>query len=366
MAIKYPLLLKIGIPVVIVAFVLLHVIKKKTKYKGGVRAANTAFARRLPEYKRYKDIQLFLRVAMEFCIMVAIIATLVLLARPVKTEAVSNGTKKRDIYLNLDVSYSICYLNYDLVDALEDVVKGLDGDRFGITIYNTSTVLYVPMTDDYDFIIRKLEELKDYFALQKEYMTLLYSEGYGADDFDYDRMYELEDALEYYDAGTLVNNYKKGSSLIGEGLASCLYSFPHLDDESRTRIIIMSTDNAERRIGRPLVELDEASDLCAKNDVTIFGLFPNEDNFEITNDYNDDYNALARDMKANVEKTGGVFYMQSDSLPVKDIVKDIQSQKVMEVNEITITKVVDKPVVPAIILLLSILLLIIMGAMILL
>ena len=53
MAIKYPLLLKIGIPVVIVAFVLLHVIKKKTKYKGGVRAANTSFARQLPEYKRY-------------------------------------------------------------------------------------------------------------------------------------------------------------------------------------------------------------------------------------------------------------------------------------------------------------------------
>ena len=62
MAIKYPLLLKIGIPVIIVIFILLHVIKKKTKYKGGVRAANTAFARKLPEYKRYKDIQMFLRI----------------------------------------------------------------------------------------------------------------------------------------------------------------------------------------------------------------------------------------------------------------------------------------------------------------
>ena len=89
-------------------------------------------------------------------IFTSIIASLILIARPVKTETVSNGTKKRDIYLNLDVSYSICYLNYDLVDNLEDVVRSLDGDRFGISIYNTSTVLYVPMTDDYDFIIRKL------------------------------------------------------------------------------------------------------------------------------------------------------------------------------------------------------------------
>jgi len=362
MAMKYPLLLKIGIPVVIVIFILLHVIKKKTKYKGGVRAANTAFARNLPEYKRYKDIQLFLRVMMEFCIFVAVIATLVLLARPIKTETVSNGTKKRDIYLNLDVSYSICYLNYDLVDALQDVVKGLDGDRFGITIYNTSTVLYVPMTDDYDFILKKLEDLKKYFELQKQYMDLLYGDTYLSDE-DYDKIYELRDELEYYDAGTLINNYSKGSSLIGEGLASCLYSFPHLDDESRTRIIIMSTDNAQEEMQKPLVELEEAAQLCAKNDVTVFGIFPNEEVFNLTNDYN--YDVLESEMKQAVEGTGGAFYKQSDSLPVKDIVKSIQSQKVMEVNEITITKVVDQPKVPAIILLLSIITLIIMGAVIL-
>jgi hypothetical protein len=50
----------------------------------------------------------------------------------------------------MDVSYSLYELNAELVDSLEDVVAGLDGDRFGVCIYNTSTVLYVPMTDDYD------------------------------------------------------------------------------------------------------------------------------------------------------------------------------------------------------------------------
>ena len=71
-------------------------------------------------------------------------------------------------------------------------------------------------------------------------------------------------------------------------------------------------------------------------------------------------------MKECVEKTGGVFYKQSESLPVRDIVKDIQSQKVMEVNEITITKVVDQPMVPARILVITIILLIIIGVAILL
>ena len=362
MALKYPLVLKIGIPVVIVFFVLLHVLKNKTKYKGGVRAANTEFARKLPEYRRYKNIQIFLRFMMELSIFAAVIATLVLIARPAKTETVNNGTKKRDIYLNLDVSYSICYLNYDLVDALQDVVRGLDGDRFGITIYNTSTVLYVPMTDDYDFILKKLEDLKKYFELQKEYMDIYY--GNSISNEDWNRYYELQEELEYYDAGTLINNYTKGSSLIGEGLAACLYSFPHLEDESRTRVIIMSTDNAQENLSKPLLELDEATDLCKKNDVTVFGIFPNEEVFNLTNSYN--YEGLVSEMKECVEKTGGVFYKQSDSLPVKDIVKDIQSQKVMEVNEITITKVVDQPMVPAVILVIAIILLIIMGAVILL
>ena len=76
--------------------------------------------------------------------------------------------------------------------------------------------------------------------------------------------------------------------------------------------------------------------------------------------------AVADEMKKCVEKTGGAFYRQSDSFTVKDIVKDIQSQKVMEVNEITINKVVDKPAVPIWILSISIILIIITGALILL
>ncbi len=362
MALKYPIVVKIGIPVVIALWLLFHLIKKKGKFKGGIRVANAEHARKLPEYKKYRSIQLLLRTVMEFCIIVAVIASLYLIARPVKTETVSNGTKKRDIYLCLDVSYSICYLNSELVDNLRDVVKSLDGDRFGITIYNTSTVLYVPMTDDYDFILKKLDDLKEYFELQREYVENYWNATY----YDIDqRYYDLSEQLSFYDAGTLVNNYQKGSSLIGEGLASCLFSFPHLDDENRSRIIIMSTDNAQEAFGKPLVELDEASDMCSDHDVTIFGIFPNEDVFKKLNDYTKDYGKLANDLRDAVEKTGGVFYKQSDSFTVKDIVKDIQSQKVMEVNEITINKVVDKPAVPIWILIISIVLIIITGALIL-
>jgi hypothetical protein len=223
-------------------------------------------------------------------------------------------------------------------------VAGLSGDRFGITIFNTSSVLYVPMTDDYDFIISRLEELKEYFRLQKIFQS---------DDFNYDfsdDYYKMTEKLEYFDAGTLVNNYSKGSSLIGEGLASCVYSFPRLAKEDRTRVIIMATDNAQMALSKPLIELDGAVDLCNKNHITMFGLFPDQDTYSLGTMTG--YQQNLQDFERAVEKTGGVFYQQSKTLTVDDIVRDIQKQEAMMVDELIIKREVDRPV-PFIIMLLS-------------
>jgi hypothetical protein len=262
----------------------------------------------------------------------------------------------------MDVSYSLYDLNYDLVENLEGVVSGLDGDRFGICIYNTSSVLYVPMTDDYDFINSKLEEIKEYFRLQKEYMDKYYNPDTGYLTYEpdeYDDFTALQEKLEYYDAGTLVNNYMKGSSLIGEGLASCMYSFPRLDDEDRTRIIIMSTDNSQEDIRKPLVELDEAASLCKKNDIKVFGIFPNSDNWSWLN--TTDYESDEVQFKAAVEKTGGKYYKESETLSVDDIVADIEREEALEVEEVTITKVNDHPQIPVIVLMISLSVMLIVG-----
>jgi len=358
----HPLVLKIGLPVLTVAIIALHVIKRKIKYHGGIKAANTGFVKNLGIYKSRKNLYTFVSIVMELCIITSMVASLVLIARPAKKETVNNGTKKRDIFLCMDVSYSIYELNAGLVDSLQDVVSGLDGDRFGVCIYNTSTVLYVPMTDDYDFVNKKLEEIKVYFEMQKEYMDKYYNDSTGYLEYEndeYEEFQEMTEALDYYDAGTLVSNYVKGSSLIGEGLASCMYSFPRLDDEDRTRIIIMSTDNAEEALSKPLVELDEACDICKKNDIKVYGIFPNRDTWSGMN--TTDYVSCEKELKENVEKTGGEFYKQSESLSVDDIVADIEAEEALEVEEVTITKVVDQPTVPVIILIISLSTMLIMG-----
>lgn len=358
----HPLVLKIGLPVLAVLIIAAHFIKRKIKYKGGTKAANTNFVKELDAYKKKRRMYTFVSVVMEVCIITSLVASLVLVSRPARKETVNNGTKKRDIFLCMDVSYSIYDLNYDLVESLQGVVAGLDGDRFGICIFNTSTVLYVPMTDDYDFINKKLEELKEYFVLQKEFMAKYYdpSSGYIQYSHDEEADYnELHDKLEFFDAGTLVNNYQKGSSLIGEGLASCMYSFPRLDDEDRTRIIIMSTDNAQESLKSPLVELDEAAQICKKNHIKVFGLFPNRENWSGLN--SSDYDTDIVEFQKAVEGTGGKFYKESETLSVEDIVKDIERIEALEVEEVTTTKINDQPKVPVIILVSSIVIMLGMG-----
>ena len=169
-------------------------------------------------------------------------------------------------------------------------------------------------------------------------------------DYSFDEDYaKKREILDYYDAGTLVNNYTKGSSLIGEGLASCVYSFPRLDGEDRTRLIIMATDNAEMALSTPLIELDGAIDLCIKNHIKIFGLFPDQETYDKGN-YRD-YTQDMQDFRNGIDKTGGTFYQQSKSLTVEDIVADIQRQEALEVDELIITKEIDQPEVFAVILL---------------
>ena len=213
------------------------------------------------------------------------------------------------------------------------------------------------MTDDYDFVIERLEELKGYFLLQKDYMEQFGSYSYLSEipEEELERYYELSEEMSYLEAGTLTNNYRRGSSLIGEGLASCLFNFPHLEDSKRTRVIIMATDNDQQDLTKPVVELPEAADLCRGHDVTVFGVFPGQDQF----DYDQaeaDYDRCLSSMQESIEKTGGTFYVAGTQLSVPDIVRDIERQEAMAVNTVSVTRMVDEPQLPAVLMALGLVL----------
>ncbi len=356
MELMNPYVIKLGIPLLILAVVVLHVIpsRRKKDFAGGIRTGAASIIKSLPLYEKLYKRSRVLAYFNEFFVICAIIASLVLIARPYKVQTIKSGVQKRDIFLCMDVSYSLYELNYELTDYLEQVVGELKGDRFGITIFNTSSVVYVPMTDDYDYVVMRLEELKEYFTLQKEYFDIVGEEEYFYFDSEEEeeRYNDICARLDYIEAGTLVNNSTRGSSLIGEGLASCLYSFPSIGDSTRTRVIIFATDNANSSMVKELPELDEASKLCKKNDVTVFAIFPSEDAHYYY--YTDaEYAVFEKELRDAVKVTGGELYVQSSDDTVSSIVEDIRSHEAMTVDDIVTEKKTDMPVAPAIVLIIS-------------
>ena len=72
------------------------------------------------------------------------------------------------------------------MQAFRETVTGLDGDRIGISLFNTSSIQFVPMTDDYDFVLRRLDSLERYLAAQEEFETSYAQK--------YDSVYDIPDS----------------------------------------------------------------------------------------------------------------------------------------------------------------------------
>jgi hypothetical protein len=356
---KYPIIILIAILVIAGLTIFFHILKKSGKYSGGPRSANSILMMKSPEFRAARRKHLILSVIMKISLITAALSVSFLAARPYIKENVSVGVKKRDIMLCMDTSFYLDTLNSDLIDAVEGIVKGLDGDRFGISLYSSSSLLYVPLTDDYDYVIDKLEELKEYFnlgiKLDQYYGDYIIEHGSLSAEMqaEYDKDMDRMNELSWIGIATSQHEYSKGPFLVGDGLASCLYSFPMLDLEDRSRIIILSTENAEPVDANPVVDLQEASGLCAQHDVTVFGLFRGESAFESSTGANDfflhdvetdtDYEEAGKELKECVEKTGGKFYEYGKGMTPEGMVKDIASQEAMQVKTLTINKETDKP-----------------------
>lgn len=311
MELVFPWAIYIGLPIVLVLpFIIL---KKKDSYQKGKKVTNTSFIEETPYYKKlYKQYKVFGGIALG-SLLIAIAVSFCLLARPAKVQRIYPEIHNRDIFMCMDISDSVDELNMNIVGELRDVIKELDGERFGITIFNGRAVLLVPLTTDYDYVLDTLDKLEASFEHSLE-MT---------EDFDYDR---FDQALYYYKhEGTLVDY---GSSFIGDGLASCLFNFPDLKENSdRSRMIIFTTDNELN--GTPLVTVEEAAKLCKRNDVKVFAVvpdnIPDEDIF-----------------KASMEGTGGGYYKATTAHAFENLIDDIEKTGTSTMEDVK-TLILEKP-----------------------
>lgn len=327
MELRYPILAIFLVIAIICYFILVR--GKENKYKTGSKIANTWYLKNTDYYK--KKIKEYKLVRYLICILFGIcgISAVILLARLSKSDTIDNSQYNRDIFLCMDVSTSVNSLNLSLVENLKETVKQLHGERFGVSIFNTSSVTLVPLTDDYDYVNEVLEKLEKSFKDVNDYSDGNYIYYYDDDTLS---------SIEYLIAGTNEGYETRGSSLIGDGLASCVYNFTNLEeDKDRTRIILFSTDND--LLGEPLVTLDKAAKISKEKKIKVFGIGTT------SMKYNDEL-----EFKQAVEQTGGKFY-QNSRQSVSNIVEDIEKTSKSLLKKQVEKRTVDIPQIPFIILL---------------
>lgn len=321
MELIYPWILAIGIPLLIIGII--WKMKKPDIYITGKKVANTKYIENMPYYKkmvkRYKVLSNLIKGICSLCILVS----LILLARPVSVETIDPSQYNRDIFLCMDISGSVRDLDIEILKKFEEIVKGLKGERIGITIFDSSAVVLVPLTDDYNYLLDTLSELRN--SLE------------ASDNGDYS-------AMTYYMAGTMENS-DRGTSLIGDGLASCVYNFSNLE-EKRSRAIIFSTDN--RSNGEQIFTLSEAAELSKNKGITVYGLGTTTVDEE-------------EDFKNAMNLTGGDLYKSGSSTTVSDIIDKIQQKEKNLAKGQKQTIKTDIPQIPFVILIISVLVLFILS-----
>ncbi|MGP0223039.1 MULTISPECIES: vWA domain-containing protein [unclassified Paenarthrobacter] len=246
----------------------------------------------LPEYKKALARYRFTLVLGALLGAVFLAASVTAAARPVQRSTHQPEVRNRDIVLCLDVSGSMAGTDAAIAGVFKELAKEFDGERIGMVIFDSSSVQLFPLTDDYDYVAGQLSEAQEAFES-------------GAGSF-FDGTWQ-----------------RGGSSLIGDGLASCVQSFPEDHTEGggtrRTRSVVLATDNFLS--GNPVFTLEEAAALARSRDVAVHALNPGD------LDYGDDPVQPGAQLRAAVEGTGGSYHALDSPGAVPGIVQQVQDSE---------------------------------------
>ena len=252
-----------------------------------VVVANVAQSTKAPSFARIVR-RYFRLVGAEVALLAVIgVAGLALAMRPLSAQSLQRQTLSRDIMLCLDVSGSMKELDENILRHFVRIAEGLPGDRIGLTIWNGAAISVFPLTEDANYVDGMLD-----FAVD-----------------------QLNRGARSFVMGT----EEGGSSLIGDGLASCVFRFDRLDEE-RARSIVFATDNA--LAGEPLVTLSDAAQLASERGIRVYAVAPA---YYITDDD-------AADLEAAATWTGGSYFTTADDKVVEHVIEQIVVEEAVHLD----------------------------------
>jgi hypothetical protein len=212
-----------------------------------------------------------------------------MLARPASITVTEPEDYNRDIMLCLDTSGSMTKDDAKIVETFAELARNFRGERVGLAIWDSSAVTIFPLTDDYDFVTSELGSLS----------KSLTSSDLGS---------------KFISSGTMQGD---GSSLVGDGLASCINNFDN-EKVERSRSVILATDNYVS--GAQLITLPEAAQVAKDKNIRVYGLNPAD--WSRTS-YVD---KVAEEYRQSVMLTGGTYYRYDDRTAIPGIIAEINRQ----------------------------------------
>lgn len=301
---KWPAVLVVGAALALVVAYAVHHRTARRSARSAAAVANSEALTRLPEYRRALRVH---RIRMAVLAVSAVLlagAALVGAARPLDMTVDKPQTRNRDIMLCLDISGSMAAYDATLVTTFTTLVKRFQGERIGLVIFNSSAATVFPLTDDYDFINDQLATASRALSGDPE-----------ADSFF---------------AGTFNG---RGTSLIGDGLATCVSSFDRVDAQ-RARSVVFATDN--HLAGRPIIDVEQAAELAKARGVRVYGLNPEQDGPD----------EEAMQMRRLVTGTGGQYFAMGDQAAIKGIVDSVEAQEATLIDAASRALYSDDPTLP--------------------
>lgn len=289
------------------------VARTRTRGRHRHNVANTGYLYSLPSFRRRLNLHRFAALGLTMIVGGATIFTALLAGRPVDRYTTNERLAQRDIVLCLDVSGSMITYDSQVLRTYSSMVDSFDGERIALNIWDFTTRQVFPLTDDY--------------AMVKEELQL------GAEITSIGTSWTItQGAIEKYEewmAGTQTPG-STASSLIGDGLASCVLSFD-LQEEDRSRTVILATDNEP--YGDSIFSLEEAAQLAEERGIRIHAIYASQ---WPTPRYRDEYEQV-------ITSRGGLFYELSNANAVAGIVGEIQTREAVELDATPKVVEIDRP-----------------------
>lgn len=254
-------------------------------------------------------------------------------ARPMELTTSRPEQHNRDIMLCLDTSGSMSSADAAVVDVFAQLAKEFDGERIGLTVFDSTAVQVFPLTDDYGYVQEQLTLARDAF--------------------------EGKPGSSGFLDGTWGG---RGSSLIGDGLAACVHGFPATQSGAlpgtpfspqtgtdsgpkRSRSVVFATDNYLS--GDPIFTLEQAGTLATERGVRVYALNPGD------LDYGAGPGQPGARLRAVAESGGGAYYALESPESVAGIVRTVQESEAAALQGAPRAVVSDRPELPLAVALLS-------------